>query len=139
MVESCFNHLFISPDAEIVKKMALGLKSYQVWLSDKKTSDVHHITKVRGFSLKSKVAQEALTSSKFEYFVAQLLEKKSEACHIPHFNILREKASRQLYSTISRKLFRNDVFNQRVAFKNHSYTLPYGYTDELYKKYVAGS
>ena len=119
--------------------MALGLKSYQVWLRDSENAEVHHVTKVRGFSLKSKVAQEALTSTKFEYFVEQLLEKKSEACHIPHFNILREKASRQLYSTISRKLFRNDVFNQRVAFKKHAYTLPYGYTDQLFERYVRNS
>ena len=121
-----------------MKKMALGLKSYQVWLSTNppEPATLRHVTKVRGFSLKSKMAKEVLTSEKFEEFVTQLLDQKSERCHIPHFNILREKSSRQLYSSINTKLFRNDVFNQRVAFKNYAYTLPYGYTKKLFTCYV---
>ena len=130
--------------------MALGLKSYQVGLTrmprsedgpktleeKERTKDVYYVTKVRGFSLKSQTAKSELTNDKFEHFVKSLLTKTPEKCHVPHFNILREKTSRQLYSTINRKLFRNDVFNQRVAFKNYAYTLPYGYDETLYLKYV---
>ena len=126
-------------DQEIVKKMALGLKSYQILLASstgEERQEFSHVTKIRGFTLKGKAAVEALKNDKFEMFVSSLLQQRSKRVHIPHFNILRERTSRQLYSVISRKLLRNDVFTQRVAFKGYHYTLPYGYSESLKNQYV---
>ena len=123
-----------------MKKMALGLKSYQVLTAtapgESGERELEHETKVRGFSLKGAAARASLQNDKFEMFVSSLLQQRSKRIHIPHFNILRERASRQLYSVISRKLLRNDVFTQRVAFKGYNYTLPYGYSDQLKEQYV---
>ena len=133
-------NLFFLSDHEIVKKMALGLKSYQILLktgdADGCGQELSHVTKIRGFTLKGAAAVAALENDKFEKFVCSLIQQRSKRVHIPHFNILRERTSRQLYSVISRKLLRNDVFTQRVAFKGYHYTLPYGYSENMKNQYV---
>ena len=121
-------------DAEIVEYASLGPKNYQVRLLSS-SGGCNTVTKVRGFALRCYAAISRLDGNKFVQFVKFLLRGIRQAIAIPHFNILRTP-QRQLYNTINCKILRNDVYRQRVAFGASPLSLPYGYTEDMYRMYV---
>ena len=118
----------------IIEYASLGPKNYQIEIETQDGNSTI-LTKVRGFALRSLEALARLQGNKFVIFVQSLIRGIRQALLIPQFNILRTR-KRQLYSTINHKLLRNDVYKQRIAFLTSPFTLPYGWSQSLYNKFI---
>lgn len=124
-------------DGEILEFYSLGPKNYCLLVRDKK-GETYQITKARGFFIKDKWSSEEINLAAFQQLLDDLLEKETETRRlVPQFNIRIEKNTKQLFSQLSLKTFRNNVYNKRNAFcgdMKSNFTMPYGYTENMLKK-----
>ena len=113
---------------------SLGPKNYCLLLKDK-NENMTQVVKARGFFLKDKWASNEVNADTFQIFLRNfIVDKKSSRRLVPQFHIRCEKRTKNIFTELGLKIFRNDTFNKRVAFTGasaSSLTLPYGYDHSM--------
>ena len=124
-------------NGEILEYHSLGPKNYCL-LVQEKNGHTYQITKARGFFLKDKWSSQEINRNTFCNLLEDLLEKETETRRlVPQFNIKIEKKTKELFSQLTLKTFRNNVYNKRNAFTGNmksNFTMPYGYNEEMLKR-----
>ena len=121
-------------NGEILAFHSLGPKNYCLVVREEDGS-LTTSTKARGFFLKDKISSAEVNARSLAALVHSFVVEGEARCKVvPQFNIRIEGKTKQLYSELGLKMFRNNVYNKRVAFTGnmHSvFTLPFGYSDEM--------
>ena len=129
------------PDnCEMVCFHSLGPKFYQYTYEDLSTGEMTTVTKLKGFHLKSAAAKEVVHDRLFEKLVEDYLSGKKVDTILKQWTLKTNKR-RQIRSELADKTISNSIFSKRCAFpykhiKHPERSLPFGYTEEMFKKYV---
>ena len=122
---------------------ALGPKNYCIVFINDKEKKVQEI-KSRGFRFNSQTASKAVNIDSFKTLVKSFLHKEENQEYVPQFNILINKNTKQLYSQLGRKVFKNYGFSKRVViskneFEYYNATLPFGFNNYLLNNIIQES
>ncbi len=127
-------------EGNIISFKSLGPKNYAITVQDENDpTKVEQIVKVRGFSLKSTHASQALTGSLMSEYIDEMLKDNVKKQPINQFRLCIDKKSRKIFTNIFLKQYTNqNSCKKRVVIKNASppvyETLPYGSTSEMHSK-----
>lgn len=116
---------------------SLGPKNYCLVVKEK-DGTLTSSTKARGFFIKDKLSSKEVNAETLAALVHDYLEHDRSRCKVvPQFNIRIEGKTKRLYSETSLKVFRNDIYNKRVAFRGSRFSpvsLPFGYSATMLKR-----
>lgn len=114
---------------------SLGPKNYCIVAETEDKSKEFHIVKARGFYIKDEWSSREINHTSFVNLLDDYLLKETTTRKlVPQFNIRIEKKNLQLFSALSVKVFRNDVYNKRCSFRGKEtslFTMPFGYTEDM--------
>jgi hypothetical protein len=136
---ACFNEWKDElPATRILSFYSLGPKIYQLTYEDLLTKQCKTVTKVKGFFISSQKGKAVLHDTIFKEFVEQYLKGEDSEAKLGQWSI-KTNPQRHLKNVIQQKVLRNSIFSKRVSFKgdvNSLYTLPYGYTKDMYEEII---
>ena len=113
-------------NAEMTSYCALGPKSYSYTYEN--DDGVHTTMKCKGFSLKRR---EDISHDEMQEMVQKRKEGEITQKTIPQFNLRIEKKSRKIFNSYFFKTLSSDILKKRVLIKGKSYTMPYGFSEEM--------
>ena len=107
----------LGPEADIVAYAASGPKAY-MYIYKNKHGEFEKECKVKGMSLRGKIAKETLSTDSLESGVESFARGESKKIYVPQFGIDINKKTKQLSSNIRERVFQNDVFTKRIALRH---------------------